>query len=69
MMAVESPLVTSEIIEVSEFPHIARQYAIYAVPKIVVNERLELEGAQTEEVLARAVVEASRPADPDAGEA
>jgi predicted DsbA family dithiol-disulfide isomerase len=52
-MAVESPLVTSFAVEVSEFPDMIRQYRVNGVPKIVVNDRNELLGAQPEQVFVR----------------
>jgi len=48
MMAIESEKVTADVIEVSEFPHIAQRYRIFAVPKVVINESLEFEGARPE---------------------
>ena len=55
MMAVESDKVTADVIEVSEFPHIAQRYRIYAVPKIVIDETLEFEGARPEAAFVAAV--------------
>ena len=43
-----SPKVRADIIEASEFPSLARQYNVYAVPKIVINEATEFVGAQPE---------------------
>jgi predicted DsbA family dithiol-disulfide isomerase len=48
MMAIESEKVVADVIEVSEFPHIAQRYRIFAVPKVVINESLEFEGARPE---------------------
>jgi len=48
LMAIESEKVTADVIEVSEFPHIAQRYRIFAVPKVVINESLEFEGARPE---------------------
>ncbi len=48
MMAIESDKVTADVVEVSEFPHIAQRYRIFAVPKVVINESLEFEGARPE---------------------
>lgn len=38
----------ADIIEASEFPTLAEQYNVYAVPKIVINEDTEFVGAQPE---------------------
>ncbi len=47
-MAIESPKVRTDIVEASEFPALATQYNVYAVPKIVINETTEFVGAQPE---------------------
>ncbi len=47
-MAVESPQVTSVVIEANEFPDLVDRYAINGVPKTVVNERIEILGALPE---------------------
>jgi hypothetical protein len=47
-MAMESPQVTADVVEANEFPLLSRQYAVQAVPKTVVNDRLELLGAMPE---------------------
>ena len=47
-MAVESPRVTAEVIEASEFPELSEQYQVTGVPKTVVNERVEILGARPE---------------------
>ncbi|MGH2349100.1 MAG: thioredoxin family protein [bacterium] len=44
----ESPRVRADIVEASEFPDLAERYAVYAVPKIVINEDTEFVGAQSE---------------------
>lgn len=47
-MAVESPRVTADVVEASEFPDLSQRYAVRAVPKTVVNDRLEILGARPE---------------------
>jgi hypothetical protein len=47
-MAVESPLVTSLAVEVTEFPDLIQRYRVNGVPKTVVNDRNEILGAQPE---------------------
>jgi predicted DsbA family dithiol-disulfide isomerase len=56
-MAIESEHVTADVVEISEFPDMAQRYAVTGVPKIVLNDRMELLGAQPETALVRAVVE------------
>lgn len=59
MMAIESELVTADVIEASEFPEMAQRYAVYAVPKIVINESVQFEGARPESAFIQAVVSAA----------
>lgn len=55
MMAVESKMVTADVIEVSEFPHLAERYQVYGVPKTVINEATQFEGARPEAAVIGAV--------------
>jgi predicted DsbA family dithiol-disulfide isomerase len=48
LLAIASPRVRADIVEVSEFPEVAERYNVYAVPKIIVNETTEFVGAQPE---------------------
>ena len=64
-MAVESARITSDVIEIQEFPDLARRYAVSGVPKIVVNDQIELLGAQSEATLLSAVLQVGD--DGDAG--
>lgn len=41
---------TADIVEVSEFPDLAERYAVYAVPKIIINDSTEFVGAQPEPI-------------------
>ena len=47
-MAMENPNVTGEVVEASEFPELARRYQVMAVPKTVVNDKVEFLGAVPE---------------------
>ncbi len=47
-MAMESPHVTADVIEANEFPQLSARYAVQAVPKTVVNDRVEFLGAVPE---------------------
>jgi predicted DsbA family dithiol-disulfide isomerase len=58
-MAVESPRVTSVIVEASESPDLVRKYQVSGVPKTVVNERVEILGARPEEDFVRTAVGAA----------
>ncbi len=55
MMAVESDKVTADVVEVSEFPHLSEQYRVFGVPKTVINEVIQFEGARPEAALIGAV--------------
>lgn len=58
MFAMLNRRVEAEAWELSGFPDIASQYGVYAVPKVVVNEKIEWEGSVTPEYLIRKVKEA-----------
>jgi hypothetical protein len=47
-MAVESDLVTGDMVEATEFPHLALKYSVMGVPKTIVNETVSFEGAVPE---------------------
>ncbi len=57
-MAIASPRVTAECIEATEFPELSQRYRVMAVPKIVINDKLEFEGAIPEEDFLGAVLKA-----------
>ncbi|MCL5067316.1 MAG: thioredoxin family protein [Thaumarchaeota archaeon] len=51
-------MVDAEMIEASEFPELAEKYSVMAVPKIVINDSLEFEGALPEQTFVSKVEEA-----------
>jgi len=57
-MAMASDRVRADGIEASEFPELVQRYGVMGVPKIVINETVEVEGAVPEEVLLDLVREA-----------
>jgi hypothetical protein len=61
--------VRADIVEASEFPALAQQYNVYAVPKTVINETRELIGALPEPDVVKALVEAATPASTASGQA
>lgn len=63
-MAVASDRVRATAIEATEFPELSRAYRVMAVPKIVINERVQFEGALPEPQFLEAVLRAA--AAPDA---
>ena len=57
--AVESGHVTADVVEISEFPDLAAQYQVRGVPKIVMNDTVELVGAQPEAAFVDAMLRAA----------
>ena len=57
-MAIEHPEVTSVIVEASEYPDLVQKYQVSGVPKTMVNEKVEILGAQPEEDFVRTAVSA-----------
>ena len=57
-MAVASDRVRAFAIEATEFPDLSRAYQVMAVPKIVINERVQFEGALPEPQFLAAVLQA-----------
>lgn len=47
-MALESPNVTADVVEVSEFPELIQRYAVRGVPKTMINGGDGVEGAVPE---------------------
>jgi glutaredoxin-like protein len=48
--AIESDLIKADVIEASEFPHLAVKYAVMGTPKTVINEKTEFIGALPEDL-------------------
>ncbi len=47
-LAVASDWITAEMVEATEFPHLANRYQVYGVPRTVINEVIHIEGAVPE---------------------
>jgi glutaredoxin-like protein len=56
--AMESPRVKGEMVEATEFPHLAQKYQVFGVPKAVINETVFIEGAVPEAVFLEHVLQA-----------
>jgi glutaredoxin-like protein len=54
--AMASDLITGDMVEVSEFPHLAVKYGVQGVPNTIINETESVLGAQAEREFARAVL-------------
>ncbi|MCS7261234.1 MAG: thioredoxin family protein [Anaerolineae bacterium] len=59
-MALQSDLVQADMIEITEFPHLALFYQVQGVPRIVINDRIKIDGALPEAALMEWVKEAMR---------
>lgn len=57
-MALESDLVTADMVEASEFPHLSMKYSVMGVPRTVINENTHVEGAVPEQMLVAKMQEA-----------
>ena len=57
-MAIASDKVRAECIEANQFPELSQRYRVSAVPKIVINDRVEFEGALPEPEFLAAVLQA-----------
>jgi glutaredoxin-like protein len=47
-LAVASDMVTADMVEATEFPHLAQKYSVMGVPRSVINETVHQEGAAPE---------------------
>ena len=55
-LAVESDMISADVIDAGEFPTLAQKYSVIGVPKIVINETVEFVGAFNEDLFAEHVV-------------
>jgi glutaredoxin-like protein len=56
--ALESPRIRADMVESTEFPHIAHKYNVYGVPRTVINEHIFIDGAVPEETFLKNVLKA-----------
>lgn len=57
-MALVNPHIRADVVEINEFPHLAQRYGVRAVPKVVINERIQFEGALPERAFVEQVLRA-----------
>jgi glutaredoxin-like protein len=62
-LAIESDNVQADAVEAIEFPQLAIKYNVRGVPRIVINETIQIEGAAPEPVLMAQLHEALKPAE------
>jgi alkyl hydroperoxide reductase subunit AhpF len=48
--AIENAFIKADVIEASEFPHLAIKYSIMGTPKTVINEKIEFIGVLPEDL-------------------
>lgn len=58
-MAMESPHIVADVVEIQEFPHLAQAYNVRGVPKTVLNDTVQFTGAVPEAVFLKQVLEAA----------
>ena len=47
-LAMESDLITAEMVESSEFPLLVQKYNVMSVPRVIINDKVDFEGALPE---------------------
>ena len=57
LMAIESPRVIADVVEIQEFPALAQAYGVRGVPMTVINGVVAFSGAATEEVFVASLLE------------
>ena len=50
-LAMASDWIRADMVEATEFPHLANKYQVYGVPRTVINETIHIEGAVPEPML------------------
>jgi predicted DsbA family dithiol-disulfide isomerase len=63
----ESPRVTTDVVEIQDFPSLAQLYSVMGVPKTVINDSVQFTGAVTESAFLQRVLEAVGAAEPESG--
>ena len=67
-MALESPRVTADVIQIQDFPDMAGVYRVMGVPKTVINDKVQFTGAVPEDVFVQRVLNAAGVEEADAEE-
>lgn len=57
-LAMINPHIKAECIEATEFPELSQKYNVYGVPKNIINEDIQFEGAVPEAVFVRNLMKA-----------
>ena len=56
--AIESDLITADMVEAIEFPHLSNKYGVHGVPRTVINDDYHQEGAAPEPLVLAKLLEA-----------
>jgi glutaredoxin-like protein len=67
-MALESPRIAADVVEIQEFPSLAQTYGVRSVPLTVINENIQVAGAVPENQLVEKVLQAGVRATPETSE-
>ena len=62
-LAMESDHIRADAVEAMEFPQLAIKYNVRGVPRFVINETIQIEGAIPEPMLMARLQEALKPAE------
>lgn len=57
-LAVASPHIRADMVEATEFPHLAVRYQVMGVPRTVINETVHIEGAAPEPMVVNKLLQA-----------
>jgi len=57
-LAMESDWIRADMVEATEFPHLANKYAVFGVPRTIINETIHVEGAVPEPMLVNELLKA-----------
>jgi protein-disulfide isomerase len=59
-LAVECDAILADMVEVIEFPQLTTKYKVMGVPKIVINDEIEFEGALPEDLFVAELMRAAK---------
>lgn len=59
-LAFASPLIRADMVEATEFPHLAMRYQVMGVPRSVINEEIHIEGAVPEPMFVRELMKVKK---------
>jgi len=60
-LALESERIRADMVETTEFPHLAQKYSVLGVPKTIINETVSIDGAVPEDQFLESLLKAAHP--------